>query len=112
VELCEGEDSLNQITLKGGRNGCVPCAGLFVFVGADPNTEFLKGKVELDSKGFVLTGDRVQNWSQARRPLYLETSCPSIFAAGDCRADSVKRVASGVGEGAMAVAFVHKVLAG
>jgi thioredoxin reductase (NADPH) len=112
VELCEGEDSLTQITLKGARNGCVPCAGLFVFVGADPNTEILRGKVELDSKGFVLTGDRIQAWTQARRPLYLETSCPGIFAAGDCRADSVKRVASGVGEGAMAVAFVHKVLAG
>jgi len=90
-------------------------SSLFLFIGADANTEWLRDCVELDKKGFVLTGDglppaisQTDRWRGAgRSPFLLETSLPGIFAAGDVRSGSVKRVASAVGEGAMAVSFVH-----
>ena len=83
-------------------------SALFVFIGAEPCTAWLGDAIELDDHGFVVTGGRTDE----RRPFVLETSRPGVFAAGDVRAGSVKRVASGVGEGSMAVQFVHRFLAG
>ncbi len=92
---------------------------LYLMTGASPNTAWLRGCVALDDKGFVLTGaDLTQEqlgsfgWPLTRRPYLLETSVPGVFAVGDVRANSVKRVASGVGEGSLAISFVHQVLAG
>jgi thioredoxin reductase (NADPH) len=90
-------------------------SSLFLFIGADPNTDWLRDCVELDPKGFVATGNELpgqitqnERWrSTGRAPFLLETSLPGVFAAGDVRSGSVKRVASAVGEGAMAVTFVH-----
>jgi thioredoxin reductase (NADPH) len=90
-------------------------SSLFLFIGADANTEWLRDCVELDSKGFVVTGTGLprsitdnDRWIAAGRgPFLLETSLPGVFAAGDVRSGSVKRVSSAVGEGAMAVSFVH-----
>ena len=80
--------------------------------GAEPNSAWLKGCLSLDAKHFVRTGsDLGPDWLLARPPHMLETSLPGVFAVGDIRAGSVKRVASAVGEGSMAVQFVHKVLA-
>jgi thioredoxin reductase (NADPH) len=79
---------------------------LFVFIGADPHTEWLDGHVALDDKGFVLTGP------DAGADLVLETSLPGVLAVGDVRSGSIKRVASAVGEGSMAVRLVHEHLAG
>ena len=111
VERLNGDDRVREAVICGKTNATVPCAGLFVFIGATPNTSFLKDTVALDRKGFVLTGNSMQAyWDEPRIPFYLETSCPKIFAAGDCRVGSVKRVASSVGEGSMAVTFVHAVL--
>jgi thioredoxin reductase (NADPH) len=93
------------------RRECV--AGVFSFIGATPRTEWLPKEIELDAKGFVKTGVRVLDsklWTRLRPPFYLETSRAGVFAAGDVRCDSVKRVASAVGEGSMAVQFVHEFL--
>jgi thioredoxin reductase (NADPH) len=84
--------------------------------GADPKTAWLRGCVALDDSGFVKTGldltrTELARWPLARPPHLLETSMPSVFAVGDVRAGSVKRVASAVGEGSMAVQFAHRVLA-
>jgi thioredoxin reductase (NADPH) len=106
-----GDDKIDSATLKGKTDGTIKCDGLFIFIGAIPNTQFLKDTVILDRNGFVLTGDMVRAyWESNRMPFFLETSCPGIFAAGDCRVGSVKRVASSVGEGSMAVTFVHRYL--
>lgn len=111
VTELNGADRVEEAVLQGNSNGPVPCAGVFVFIGATPNTEFLKETVALDENGFVLTGDAMGDaWKESRAPFYLESSCPGIFAAGDCRVGSVKRVASSVGEGSMAVTFVHRFL--
>jgi thioredoxin reductase (NADPH) len=89
----------------------------FVFIGALPRTDWLAGVLARDEAGFILTGPdvlqrgRPVGWPEPRDPYLLETSVPGIFAAGDVRHGSIKRVASGVGEGAMAVAFVHQYLA-
>ena len=93
----------------------ITTSALFLFIGADPNTSWLRGCVELDKKGFVLTGiqlapdtARLERWTAlGRTPFLLETTLPGVFAAGDVRSGSVKRVASAVGDGAMAVSFVH-----
>nr|MDQ3570496.1 fused response regulator/thioredoxin-disulfide reductase [Actinomycetota bacterium] len=86
--------------------------GLFVFIGAEPRTEWLEGVVERDGRGFLMTGPQVSapRWPLERDPYLLETSLPGAFAVGDVRASSVKRVASAVGEGAIAVQFVHQYL--
>jgi thioredoxin reductase (NADPH) len=81
---------------------------LFVFVGVDPCTQWLPDGVALDEDGFVLTGDHIANPQPDLRPMFLETSWPGVFAAGDVRSGSIKRVASAVGEGAMAVRLVHE----
>jgi thioredoxin reductase (NADPH) len=90
---------------------------LFVFIGAAPRTEWLEGVIERDARGFVLTGPdllldgrRPRGWTLDRDPYYLEASAPGVFAAGDVRANSVKRVASAVGEGAMAIQLLHAYL--
>jgi thioredoxin reductase (NADPH) len=90
---------------------------MFVFIGAEPRTDWLGDTVARDSRGFVCTGPdlmlegkRPGGWDRDRDPYHLETSVPGIFAAGDVRSNSVKRVASAVGEGAMAVTLVHRYL--
>ena len=87
--------------------------GVFSFIGADPRTSWLPPEIERDAKGFVQTGTALagsRHWTSRRQPFLLETSRASVFAAGDVRSGSVKRVASAVGEGAMAVQFVHECL--
>jgi thioredoxin reductase (NADPH) len=89
------------------------CGGLFVFIGADADTTWLPAEIARDSLGYVLTGDKVVSagrWSHTRDPYLLETSVPGIFACGDVRLSPVKRVASAVGEGSMAIALVHQYL--
>jgi thioredoxin reductase (NADPH) len=103
-----GEDRLEAVVVRdlgSGERRTLEAHALFVFIGADPHTDWLDGLLELDDHGFVLTGSRIN------RPLPLETSRPGIYAAGDVRCGSIKRVASAVGEGAMAVRFVHEHLA-
>ncbi|XHM90264.1 FAD-dependent oxidoreductase [Peterkaempfera sp. SMS 1(5)a] len=115
-----GDDHLQQLVLRDARSGetqTVDCSWLFVFIGAEPRTEWLSGVVARDPRGFVLTGPdllagghRPPGWTLPRDPYHLESSVPGVFAAGDVRAESVKRVASAVGEGAMAVSLVHRYL--
>jgi len=98
---------------KAGLPGMVETPAVFSFIGATPRTDWLPSEVERDSKGFLSTGAAVaqsRHWGLARAPFLLETSHPGVFAAGDVRSGSVKRVASAVGEGAMAVQFVHEYL--
>jgi thioredoxin reductase (NADPH) len=87
--------------------------GLFIFIGADDETDWLPADITLDQRGFILAGADVQAadaWLLERDPCLLETSVPGIFACGDVRAGPVKRVAAAVGEGSMAIAFVHQYL--
>ncbi|ARE77467.1 MULTISPECIES: FAD-dependent oxidoreductase [unclassified Streptomyces] len=119
VVRLDGEEHLERLTLHDADTGTdseVPARFMFTFIGARPHTDWLAGVVERDEYGFVLTGsDLISNggelpaeWSLERAPYPLETSVPGVFAAGDVRAHSVKRVASGVGEGAMAVSLIHR----
>jgi thioredoxin reductase (NADPH) len=117
VSGLEGNGHLSAVHTKGthGERQTFTTNSLYLFIGADPNTDWLHGCVDLDRKGFVLTGNGLSpgatdadRWRSAGRdPFLLETSLPGVFAAGDVRAGSAKRVASAVGEGAMAVSFVH-----
>jgi thioredoxin reductase (NADPH) len=117
VSGLEGNGHLSAVRIKGanGEQQTFATNSLYLFIGADPNTTWLHGCVELDRRGFVLTGTELpaaetdaERWRSAgRTPSLLETSLPGVFAAGDVRAGSAKRVASAVGEGAMAVSFVH-----
>jgi thioredoxin reductase (NADPH) len=91
---------------------------LFLMMGADPSTRWLEGCLALDEKGFIKTGSDISEaqlkaaeWPLARAPYLLETSLPGVFAVGDVRSGNVKRVASAVGEGAIAVSMVHRALA-
>jgi thioredoxin reductase (NADPH) len=115
VDALEGHSHLDRIYWRNTQTdarGIHEVQHLFVMTGADPNTEWLQGRVELDDKGFIKTGNDVErDWPLQRAPHMLESSLPGVFAVGDIRAGSVKRVASAVGEGSMAVQFVHKVLA-
>ena len=117
----EGRCSLETLTLRergSGATETVPAAALFVMIGAEPRTGWLDGRVQRDGQGFVLTGrdlDRAGRslaggWPLDRPPLLLETSMPGVFAAGDVRHRSIKRVASAVGEGATAIQLVHEYL--
>jgi thioredoxin reductase (NADPH) len=95
----------------------VPASSMFIFIGALPRTDWMAGTVERDERGFILTGsdlmrggERPKGWSLDRDPFLLETNVPGVFAVGDVRHGSVKRVASGVGEGSVAVQFIHQYL--
>jgi thioredoxin reductase (NADPH) len=113
----EGNGHLSAVHTKdaNGEEQTFTTNSLYLFIGADPNTDWLNGCVDLDRKGFVLTGSGLSpaatdadRWRAAgRNPFLLETSLPGVFAAGDVRAGSAKRVAAAVGEGSMAVSFVH-----
>ena len=119
VVSARGTDHLEELTLRDNVTGAteiVPTKMLFVFIGAVPHTEWLDGVVTRDPKGFVLAGPDLtvegqpQGWTLDRPPYHLETNVPGVFVAGDARAESAKRVASAVGEGAMAVMLVHRYL--
>ncbi|MDT5036814.1 MAG: thioredoxin reductase, partial [Micromonosporaceae bacterium] len=120
VVEAHGTDHLEALTLCDGNDGrveTVPTGHMFVFIGAEPRTDWLDSAVVRDQRGFVRTGPdlltggrRPAGWSRDRDPFYLESSVPGIFVAGDVRSNSVKRVASAVGEGAMAVTLVHRYL--
>jgi thioredoxin reductase (NADPH) len=113
-----GRCSLETLTLRHRTSGVtdtVPAAALFVMIGAEPRTAWLEGSVQRDDRGFLLTGrdlhqagKPVGGWPLDRPPLLLETSMPGVFAAGDVRHRSIKRVASAVGEGATAIQLVHE----
>ncbi|GMQ94455.1 MAG: FAD-dependent oxidoreductase [Acidimicrobiia bacterium] len=112
-----GTDRVGSIRLENldsGDQETRDASALFIFVGAVPHSDFLEGAVEKNSKGFIYTGTDVQAFTDAwpldRDPLPLETSVPGVFAAGDVREGAVRRVASAVGEGSIAVSFVHRYL--
>ncbi|MEU7899582.1 FAD-dependent oxidoreductase [Nonomuraea sp. NPDC049152] len=117
VVSAEGGERLERITLHDAESGAKSTEEaeyVFTFIGARPRTEWLDGMVSRDEHGFLLTGPdlgpaaALPEWDLPRSPLLLETSVPGVFAAGDARANSVKRLASSVGEGAMAVAMIHR----
>ena len=106
------------VETPGGRV-TMPLAAVFIFIGQQPRTEWLEGVLARDTGGFILTGPAVTDdgrlppgWGLGRQPYLLESSMPGVFAAGDVRHRSVKRIASAVGEGAMAIQLVHQYLAG
>ena len=117
-----GDEHLEKITLRDKNTGeteTVDAGWLFIFIGAAPRTDWLEGVVVRDRHGFILAGPDLTvegslppGWILDRQPFHLETSVPGVFAAGDARAESAKRVASAVGEGAMAVMLVHRYLEG
>lgn len=120
VTEVQGDDRLRSISITcdvTGETQSVPASALFIFIGAEPRTAWLDGVIERDSRGFVLTGPdllrdgkRPKGWSLDRDPGLLETNVPGVFAVGDVRHGSIKRVASGVGEGSVAIQFVHQYL--
>lgn len=117
----KGDSNLEAITLlhnDTGEKETVATSSLFIFIGASPQTDWLEGIVERDKRGYILTGVDLKKdgkqpagWHLDRDPFLLESSVPGIFVAGDVRHQSVKRVASGVGEGSIAIMFVHRYLA-
>ncbi len=117
VTALHGDGALHSITLaQAGVDTTVATRHLFVCIGGSPNTDWAETTdVSRDSRGFIVTGidltpDHLERWPLVSAPYYLETTAPGIFAAGDVRSNSVKRVASAVGEGAMAVTLVHRYL--
>ena len=120
IAECEGLTRLEGLVLRSKGNQAiesVPAEYLFAFLGAAPHTQWLDGLVACDERGFVLTGPdldskvHLRDWPLEREPFMLETNVPGVFACGDARHDSVKRVASAVGEGSVAVSFMHQILA-
>jgi len=120
IVAATGSDRLEEITLKNRRSGtteAVPADAIFIFIGAVPHSDIAAGIVERSDAGFILTGPdliregrRPKNWTLQRDPFLLETSMPGIFAAGDVRHGVIRRVASAVGQGAVAVSLIHKYL--
>jgi thioredoxin reductase (NADPH) len=114
VVAAHGDTHLTGIDIRDGAEvRRHDCGGLFVFIGADAETDWLPAEIARDKRGYLLTGDDVVKagrWSHSRDPYLLESSVPGVFACGDVRLSPVKRVASAVGEGSMAIAFVHKYL--
>jgi thioredoxin reductase (NADPH) len=120
IVAVEGKDHLESVSWRNSQTGQTEkheISHLFIMTGADPNTHWLDGCVSLDDKGFIKTGPDLSadnlsaaGWPLIRQPYLLETSLPGVFAVGDVRGGSIKRVASAVGEGSTAISFVHKVL--
>jgi thioredoxin reductase (NADPH) len=113
-----GKDRLEAITIMNkdtGQTERVPAAAMFIFIGAVPHSDLVAGVVERNRAGFIITGPdlnqnghRPKNWRLKRDPYLLETSVPGIFAAGDVRQGAVRRVASAVGQGAVAISLIHQ----
>ncbi|HEY3250007.1 MAG TPA: NAD(P)/FAD-dependent oxidoreductase, partial [Ignavibacteria bacterium] len=122
TELCSvsGSGKLEKITLKHNPDGKIcelETSAIFIFIGASPRAEILAGIIETDEKGYIVTGpdlprinNKVRGWDLERDPFILETNVPGVFAAGDVRSGSGKRVAAAVGEGSAAIGMVHKYL--
>lgn len=116
IATMDGDSHLESVELKNNQTGetkKIRVAGVFSFIGAIPRTAWLPPEIETDAKGFIKTGAPVaasSHWRLERPPFFLETSRAGVFAAGDVRSDSVKRIASAVGEGSMAVQLVHEFL--
>jgi thioredoxin reductase (NADPH) len=120
VAAVQGDGHLEAVTIRHRQSGAEevhPASGLFIFIGAVPCTTWLNGVVKMDARGFILTGPQLQedgklpsDWPLPREPFLSESSVPGIFAVGDVRASSVKRVASAVGEGSITVQFIHQYL--
>jgi thioredoxin reductase (NADPH) len=125
IVAIEGDPRLERVTWQDNKSGQVsaqPIRHVFIMTGASPRTEWLRGCLALDSKGFILTGRDLDGitgvdgspsppWPLLRAPQMLETSLPGVFAVGDVRAGNVKRVASAVGEGSISIHLVHQALA-
>jgi thioredoxin reductase (NADPH) len=117
IHAVHGSTNLTAIDVRNNETAGLirhDCGGLFIFIGADAETDWLPPDIARNPRGYVLTGDDLKKagcWSHGRDPYLLETSVPGIFACGDVRFSPVKRVASAVGEGSMAIAFVHQYLA-
>lgn len=120
VTEVHGDARLESISItcqSSGQTHTVPATALFIFIGAEPRTAWLDGVIERDARGFILTGRDLlrdgkppKGWTLERDPGLLETNIPGVFAVGDVRHGSIKRVASGVGEGSVAIQFVHQYL--
>lgn len=112
-----GDERAEAVEIENTQTGerrTLPTAALFSFIGAVPCTDWLPPEIETDRNGFICTGREVAespNWKLKRRPFAMETTCPGVFAAGDVRVGSTKRVSSAVGEGAMAIKYIHEYLA-
>ena len=119
IEAIEGDRTLRGVRIRDVRDGTtrhLDCPAVFVFIGAQPRTRWLPPSVAVDAKGFIVTGAEAANsdgWPLTdREPCAVETTCPGVFAAGDVRSNTTKRVAFAVGDGALAVTCAHRVLAG
>jgi thioredoxin reductase (NADPH) len=113
TEAIGSDGHLSALRVRtGDAESEVPADACFVFIGAAPRTEWLSGVVARDARGFILAGPDVagDGWPLKRDPYMLETSVPGVFVAGDVRSRSIKRVASAVGEGSMAVSLIHQYL--
>ena len=120
IVALEGGDHLESVRWQNNQTGQIEehkISHIFIMTGADPNTSWLDGCIALDNKGFIKTGPDLSeenltasHWPLARQPHLLETSLPGVFAVGDVRGGSIKRVASAVGEGSIAISFVHQVI--
>jgi thioredoxin reductase (NADPH) len=120
IVALEGNEHLERVRWTDGTGAVAsqPLRHVFLMTGAEANTAWLQGRVALDDKGFIRTGPDLTRddlaaarWPLERSPYLLETSLPGVFAVGDVRCGNIKRVASAVGEGSIAVSFVHRVLA-
>jgi len=120
IAQAHGQERLESLTLENvdtGEQSPLDASGLFIFIGAEPGTDFVSNLVKRDEKGFILSGADLledgkppKDWPLDRDPMALETSVPGVFVAGDVRHGSMKRVASGVGEGSTAISLVHQYL--